>query len=523
MADKYQLKAILTAVDKITPTTKQIGQSVRVLHKTLRDVGTAGGELMRKIGVPAFLSFSAVTFGAIRATKAAMEYAGGIQDAAERTGASVENYQALSNMLGLVGGSAEDAEMAFTKFNKGVSDAAAGADKNFAGLMKKLKIPLKDAKGGLVSLTDILPDLAAGFERNTDPAKRTRIAMELFGKGGTKMIPILARGRDGVKAWIKEQERLGVIVSSQSVAALDDFGDSTATVHTQLRALLTNSLAKLVPILQPIVTQMSEWIAANKDFLQTEIVSTIKEIATAIKQVDWVAAFKSVKETVGDIKAFIKAIGGVKTLIYGLGISWAAGPIAAMMSIVGAIWRLRLAFTALSVSATASGAAVAGSFGTAAAASMASNLGLLARSAGLLGAAALVGWGIGTAINNALSDATKEKIGEIISRALSAFGSKQAAENLKLNGIDAQQSNRDIYKKAAFAAPGVGQILGAADYALSNLHLLNNNKTKVQGEMTVKFENAPAGMRVEKSATNLPSFSLGADVGYRPGLGAFSR
>lgn len=521
MADKFQLKAILTAVDKITPITTQIGKSIKIMHKSLRDIGNAGGELMRKIGVPAFLSFSAVTFGAIRATQASMDYAGSIQDAADRTGSAVEETQALTNMLGLVGGTAEDAEKSMTKFNNGVANGAAGADKNFASLMKRLNIPLKNAKGQLISLTEALPELAAVFERNIDPATRTRIVTELFGeKVGTKLIPILAKGREGVKAWIKEQERLGIIVSSQSVAALDDFGDSTATVGTQLRALMTNSLAKLVPIIQPIVTQLTEWIAANKEFLQTQIVGAITEIANAIKQVNWVETFKGIQTTVADIRDFINAIGGVKTLIYGLGLAWAAGPIAALMSIMGAVWRLRLAFAALSLSATASGAAVAGSFGASATASMVSNLGILARSAGLLGAAAGIGWAIGTAINSALSDSTKDKIGETIAKALAFFGNDEAQRALNANGINLPDgtSKKDSFKNPQGIFTTNQQY---AEMARNKSNLVGNNQTKLNGEMTVKFENAPPGTRVDVGKTNQSGVFMNADVGYRRMVAGF--
>ncbi|MDP3088870.1 MAG: hypothetical protein Q8M99_11875 [Methylotenera sp.] len=515
MADKFQLKAILTAVDKITPTTKQIGKSVRILHKSLRDVGNAGSELMRKIGVPAFLSFGAVTFGAIRATKAAMDYAGSIQDASDRTGASVEGYQALSNMLGLVGGSAEDAEMSFTKFNKGIAEAAAGTDKNFAGLMKKLGIPLKNAKGELVSLTDALPELAAGFEKNENPAVRTRIAMELFGKGGTKMIPILAKGREGVSAWIKEQERLGIIVSTQSVGALDDFGDSTAQVSTQLRALMTNSLAKVMPLLMPIVKQLTEWIAANKEFLQTQIVGAITDIANALKEVNWVEVFKGIKETVTDIKDFVKAIGGFKTLIYGMGLAWIAGPVAAIGSIIGALWRARLAFTALSISATASGTAVAGAFGVSTTAGIVASLGALARGAGLLGAAAFVGWTIGTVISDhLLSDEFKDRIGRGIARILSAFGNEEATQAL----INEGQMKAPVKTVPSYGQKNTGGLFTSnAEYAAMARNKSNivGNQNKLNGNMTVKFENAPPGMRVESAKTNQSGFDFNADVGFR--------
>lgn len=510
MADKFQLKAILSAVDKITPTTTQIGKSVKILHKSLRDIGNAGGELMRKIGVPAFLSFSAVTFGAIRATQAAIDFAGSVQDASDRTGAGLEEYQALSNMLIMTGGSAEDAEMAITKFNKGVSEGAAGADKNFAGLLKRLGVPLKNSKGNLVSMADALPQLAAGFAKNKDPAIQTRMAMELWGKSGTKLIPLmnsLADGSISLEAAMKE------VVSAQSIQSLDNMGDAMDGLRIKVRNTVNNALAKLVPVFQPIIDSMGEWITQNQEFLQTQIVGAITDITNALKQVNWVEVFKGIKETIKDIKGFVDAIGGVKTLIYGLGLAWAAGPIAALMSIMGAVWRLRLAFTALSISAAASGTAVAGSFGTAATASMVSNLSTLARSAGLLGAAALVGYGIGTAINSALSESTKDKIGEIVARALAFFGNDEAKRALNANGIGLPDgtSKQDSYKNPQGIFKSNQQY---AELARQRTNIVGN-QNKLNGEMTVKFENAPPGMRVESAKSNQSGFDFNADVGMR--------
>jgi len=510
MADKFQLKAILSAVDKITPTTTQIGKSVKILHKSLRDIGNAGGELMRKIGVPAFLSFSAVTFGAIRATQAAIDFAGSVQDASDRTGAGLEEYQALSNMLIMTGGSAEDAEMAITKFNKGVSEGAAGADKNFAGLLKRLGVPLKNSKGNLVSMADALPQLAAGFAKNKDPAIQTRMAMELWGKSGTKLIPLmnsLADGSISLEAAMKE------VVSAQSIQSLDNMGDAMDGLRIKVRNTVNNALAKLVPVFQPIIDSMGEWITQNQEFLQTQIVGAITDITKALKQVNWVEVFKGIKETIKDIKGFIDAIGGVKTLIYGLGLAWAAGPIAALMSIMGAVWRLRLAFAALSVSAATSGTAVAGSFGTAATASMVSNLSTLARSAGLLGAAALVGYGIGTAISSALSESTKDKIGEIVAKALAFFGNDEAKRALNANGIGLPDgtSKQDSYKNPQGIFKTNQQY---AELARQRTNIVGN-QSKLNGEMTVKFENAPPGMRVESAKSNQSGFDFNADVGMR--------
>jgi len=514
MADKFQLKAILSAVDKISPTFKQINKSAKILHKSLRDIGNAGSELMRKVGIPAFLSFSAVSFAAIRATQASIEYASSIQDAADRTGAGIENYQSLANQLGQVGGTAEDAEAAFSKFNLGIAKGA--KNKEFFTLMKKLKVPLKDAKGSFSSLTDVLPQLAAGFAKNKDnPAIMTRMAKALFGKGGIKMIPVLLGIADGSLALADAQKKMGAIVETDSVGALDNLGDSLDRVKTQARATMANALAKLVPVIQPILDSMQDWIGKNQEFIKSTIVSTLTEVVNALKNFDWKGMFADIKSVVSQISEFVKAIGGVKVLIYGLGLAWAAGPIAAIFTIVGAIGRLSLAFTALAPVAGTSGLKAATSFAASLNTGMTASLGALATSGALLLAAAGIGYAIGTVISDHfLSDEFKENIGRNVARTLAFFGNQEAKDAL----INSGDMAPTVKTAPSYGQQGSGGLFTTnAEYAAMarNKSNLVANQNKLNGQMTVKFENAPAGMRVDTGKTNQSGVAINADVGYR--------
>ncbi len=507
----YQLKAVLTAVDKISPSLKGINKSVSILRKSFRDISNAGSQITRQLGLPAILSFSAIAYGAVRATKSTMEYASSIQDAADRTGAGVEEYQVLSNLLGLVGGSAEDAEMAFTKFNKGVAEGAAGADKNFAGLMKKLGIPLKNTKGQLIGLAEALPDLAKGFAKNKNPTTQTRMATELWGKSGSKMIPVVNGLADGTMSL---SEAMKKIVDKKSITDLDDLGDSITNLGTQTRNVLTTSLAKMVPVMKPIIESIGAWVSANKELIQNSIVSVLTEVAKILKEINWKETFKDIKSIIGDIKDFVTAIGGVKTVLYGLGLLFIAGPVASIFAIAGAVWRMGSAFASLIGPVSDSGGVIAKIFGNGAASKITSNLSSIAKNAGLLGAAALVGWGIGTAISDALGESTKDKIGETIARALAFFGNEEAKAALHANGIG---SSPKIDQKNSFQNP-TGLFTTNKQYGdlvRNRSNLVGNNQTKLNGEMTVKFENVPPGTRVDVGKTNQSGVFMNADVGYR--------
>lgn len=510
MADKFQLKAILSAVDKISPVLKNVTRATKLVHKSIRDVGNAGGKLMRKVGLPAFASFSLVAFGALRASQAAIDMAGSIQDSGERTGAAVDDYQALVNMLGQVGGTAEDAEMAFTKFNKGIGEAAAGKDKGFASLMQRLNIPLKDAQGNIRSLTDTLPELADAFQKNENPALRTRMATELFSKGGTKMIPILMKGKAAVAAWVKEQERLGAIISKESIGQLDDLGDAHATLQTQIKANIANALAKLVPIIRPIINSMSEWLAANKEWLQAEIVSTINEIATALRNVDWKAVAVDIQDTARAVASVVEMLGGVKGVLIGLGIAFIAGPIAAIFSIVGAVFRLGSGLVILLGGWSAIGAGIMTVIGWAWA--LVKVLFLVGRAILTIGAA-LLATPLGIIMALATAAYLVYSNWDLIKKWFTDFAAWLPA---KIRAIAASMAGLvPDWIKNLFASSPTVNIGANRATPLGSPTALSAGGQRLNGEMTVRFENAPAGTRADAGKTNQPGVSLNPDVGYR--------
>ena len=161
MSESFQLKAVISAKsDGMVAALKQVQIVSKTTRKYLLDVARSAGNFNSKLGLPATIGLSGVAFAAARAANSAMAYASSIQDATDRTGASAEGFQALTNMLGQVGGTAEDAENAFKKFNKGIATAAAGGNKSFASLMGRMGISMRDSKGQIRGLEQVLPQLA---------------------------------------------------------------------------------------------------------------------------------------------------------------------------------------------------------------------------------------------------------------------------------------------------------------------------------------------------------------------------
>src|SRR5262249_35741219 len=73
--------------------------------------------------------------------------------------------------------------------------------------MTQLGIPLDDLKKGNVA--DILYRTADAFQTMTNPTQRAALAQTMFGRAGYRLIPILAKGREGVKKMLDAQKEQG--------------------------------------------------------------------------------------------------------------------------------------------------------------------------------------------------------------------------------------------------------------------------------------------------------------------------
>lgn len=550
MADNFQLKAIISAVDKVTPALKGINRAIKGTHKALRDIGRAGGDLMGKIGLPVGLSLGALVYGVKSATSAILDYGGAVQDASDKTGVHVETLQAMRHGASLAGVAAEELDDALVKLNKGLAEAAAGKDKDFAALMKKMRIPLRDAKGNIISVAEAMPQIANAFEKTTDPALRTRMAMELFGKSGAKLIPLLKEGKGGFAAMMAEASRLGIVINADSVKAMDGLGDEIGTVGAQIRGQWGQLMGEIAPIIRPIVESLKEWIAANKDLIRAKLKEWITGIAKWLASVDWEKFGNDIVDVKDAIVEFVDKVGGMKNIFIGLAAVFLAGPLAALLSIGGAVARLGILFGTLGLKALAwlvplNYGAIFGA--------MAGLIGKVAIAVKGLGVALLASpWGIAIAAVAALGVIVFNNWDKIVGYVSGAWERiKGVFEKDWFSGLlqfwlevwqgfgnsivgiikslvpasllpDSLKNFQFEFasKRAAEAGtPTAGGGLPAAatrsPTPLTGALQAAAGQQRLVGELNVNFKDAPPGMRAEQGRTNQPGVGFNPDVGYR--------
>lgn len=164
----------------------------------------------------------------------------GFRKLSEKTGASVEFLSRFTEAADDVFISSESVSSALNIFAKkigGIEDAMDGSGVSagaFAAKLKEIGVTSDNMEEALLQVADRFKEMPNG----TDKAA---LAVQLFGKQGAELIPILNKGRDGIKEMGDAADALGLTLDTKTSAAVkrlkerqDAFNDTIKGTETRL-------------------------------------------------------------------------------------------------------------------------------------------------------------------------------------------------------------------------------------------------------------------------------------------------
>ncbi|MCL4193730.1 MAG: hypothetical protein KJZ87_18475, partial [Thermoguttaceae bacterium] len=169
-----------------------------------------------------------------------------LADMSARTGVSVEALSELGYVAEMSGGDLETLEAGLRKMQKAIVEAATGSQSAQESL-SALGITIADLKN--LSPDEQFMLIADRLAQIKNPTQRAAAAMEVFGKSGTKLLPMMAGGAAGLEAMRQKARDLGLVMSSEDAAAADGFGDVLDTLWKTLKVGVFTIGSALAPIL----------------------------------------------------------------------------------------------------------------------------------------------------------------------------------------------------------------------------------------------------------------------------------
>ncbi|NNM56306.1 phage tail tape measure protein [Acidocella sp.] len=270
-----------------------------------------------------------------------------LDQAAQKIGITAGAMQTLDYAAKQTGLDTDSFNRGLTILNKNLGEAGTGQNKNLRSLLDHLHISLRDTKGNVIGAAAALPALEKAFYATHDAAQKAYIAQLMFGRSGLDMIPFLDQGPDKIAALQAQFAKLGYTPTGADQLNSEKFNEAWREMETAVGGFTDELGAKLMPVLTPIIDKMTDWIAANKDWIDTDISGAVEDMANDFEA--WLASMGGIKGVTKDIKTFghdvhgiVTDLGGAKTVGAALGLVEVASLAPGMMAAAKAIKVLSL-------------------------------------------------------------------------------------------------------------------------------------------------------------------------------------
>ncbi|MFT8890827.1 MAG: phage tail tip lysozyme [Acetobacter papayae] len=334
-------------VTGMTRLRKGMGDLSRSTLGAFRSVG----RLVPEMGA---LTGAASLAGVYKLASAWAQVGSNLRTSARSMGMAPGRLMALQNAARLSGGSADAMSSALGQLATQKWEAANGFAPEAAAQFQALGISMEELKK--LSPEQLFDRIANKIRGIKDPAAQSIAALKLFGQAGEGLLPIFQQTSAEYQQNIKLAQRYGVMNQSGADAAA-----RMQKAQQQLTLAVEGfgySIAEAVePAITPVIQQMAEWIATNRQWIAQDIAGYVRQFANWLKNGGWekvkqdiagvTLAISAVVDKLGAWKSVAIAAMGAMTILYGAPI------IAGFIGLAGVIGPVGAALTAATAAATA--------------------------------------------------------------------------------------------------------------------------------------------------------------------------
>ncbi|MBI1374813.1 MAG: hypothetical protein GC159_18995 [Phycisphaera sp.] len=322
-------------------------RGLRAAEKKLK----AFGQGIRNLGLKVIGIGAAILAPLAASAKVFSGYGDQIAKMAKRTGLSVEALSELQFVASQTGTDIDSLENGVRRMQRTIYDAERGLS-TAVDALKDLGLTAADFKG--LSPEAQFKLLAEQISKVEDPSRRAALAMTIFGRSGTALLPMFASGAKGIEVLQAQARRLGLTMSGEDAQAAEDFTDAMDRLWKTIRIGMFNIGAALAPLLQKIANTITKvvvsagtWIKANRQVIVTVAKVAAIVIAVGAALVVLGVLISGLGSAIGVLITVITAVGAVFNIL--------AGVIAFLLSPIGAVIAAVVALGAYLVYATGIG------------------------------------------------------------------------------------------------------------------------------------------------------------------------
>lgn len=231
----------LNVAELVITTKDKTSEGFESVNNALEGLKSRTAHLAEALGVGAFAEL----------IHSSMETADQLNKMSQSTGVSVESLSRLSLSAKLSDVDMETLGKSMGKLDKSIRDAADGTGTGQKAF-EYLGISVKDSQGHLKNADQIMAEVSDKFAGLKDGAGKTALAMDIFGKAGAGMIPMLNKGSEELKYNADMSDRLGLTLSTQTARGAEEVNDRFTLMGQATKGMANTMMTQLLPTIDNV-------------------------------------------------------------------------------------------------------------------------------------------------------------------------------------------------------------------------------------------------------------------------------
>lgn len=335
MANTTSIRAGRAFVELFADDSKLV-RGLRSAEHKLRAFGNG----IRTLGLKMMAIGAGLLTPLIGSAKAFSKMGDEVAKMSKRTGLSVETLSELKFVASQTGTEFATLENGVRKMQRSIYDAGRGLS-TAVDALADLGLTYKDLEG--LSPEEQFKLLADRISKIKDPTKKAAIAMSLFGRTGTNLLPMFEQGAAGINALQEEARRLGLTMRSEDAKAAEDFTDAMDKLWKVVKmtafhigAALAPALQKITNVITNVAVKINAWIQQNHAVIVTIGKVVLAVIAGGAALVVLGTLISGLGLAFGKLSLIITSIGAVFKML-GSAIAFLVSPIGLVITAIGAL------------------------------------------------------------------------------------------------------------------------------------------------------------------------------------------
>lgn len=235
----------------------------------------AFGRQVRDVGLRIAAAGGSIVAGLFGAAKVFSTVGDALNDMSARTGVSVEALSELSHAAAQSGADVESLETGLRFMQRTIGEAAHGS-KSAIESLTHLGLSIDTLLA--LSPENQFKAIADGISHIDDPTLRAAAAMDLFGKSGTRLIPMIEGGAAGLESFQRQARDFALTMTTQDAVAASKLDDTLNLLSSTFKALVRNIGATVAPIFTEVAQRIAQatagaakWISQNRQLIVTAL------------------------------------------------------------------------------------------------------------------------------------------------------------------------------------------------------------------------------------------------------------